>query len=155
VSAPGDNVLSFEHPFGGADDAVSVVIEGGTSASTPEAAAAAAVVLQVARLTGDTSLTNNPLAVRSFLESSGTPPPTVPQSEIPLHIGPQIDVGNAVEELLAAHGRPASPGVARVAVAQRQQASALGGSITTVTDPTNIPLTGRLSDALITIAPDW
>jgi hypothetical protein len=155
VSAPGDNVLSFSHPFGGADDAVTVGLEGGTSASAPEAAAAAAVVLQVARLTHDTALTGNPLAVRSFLESTGTPLPAVPQSDMPLHVGPQIDVGRAVEELLAAHGQPAAAGVARVAVAQRQQASALGGSIRTSTDPTNISLAGRLSNALITIAPDW
>ena len=155
VSAPGDNVLSFSHPFGGGDDSVSVVLEGGTSASAPQAAAAAAIVLQVARLSGDTSLINNPLAVRSFLENSGTPLPTVPQSDMPLHVGPQIDVGHAVEELLAAHGQPATAGVARVAVAQRQQASALGGSILTATDPTNISLAGRLSNALITIAPDW
>ncbi|HEV2450424.1 MAG TPA: hypothetical protein VGS62_00675 [Streptosporangiaceae bacterium] len=155
VSAPGDNVLSFSHPFGGADDAVTVVREGGTSASAPEAAAAAAVVLQVARLTGDTALTSSPRAVRTFLESSGTPLPAVPQSDTPLQVGPQIDVGHAVEELLAADGQPVTPGVARVAVAQRQQASALGGSILTITDPANISLTGRLSNALVTIAPDW
>jgi hypothetical protein len=155
VSAPGDNVLSFSHPFGGTANAVQVGLEGGTSASAPEAAAAAAVVLQVARLTHDSELTGNPLAVRSFLESTGTPLPAVPQSDTPLHVGPQIDVGHAVEELLAGHGQPADPGVARVAVAQRQQQSALAGSILTSTDPANIPLTGRLSNAWITIAPDW
>jgi hypothetical protein len=154
VSAPGDNVLSFSHPFGGAANAVSVVLEGGTSASAPEAAAAAAIVLQVARLTGDTALTS-PRAVRSFLESSGTPLPAVPQSDTALHVGPQIDVGHAVEELLAAHGQPAGAGVARVAVAQRHQQSALAGSILTQTDPANISLAGRLSNAWITIAPDW
>jgi hypothetical protein len=155
VSAPGDNVLSFSHPSGGGDDAVTVGLEGGTSASAPEAAAAAAIVLQVARLTGDSTLTNNPRAVRSFLESTGTPLPAVPQSDTPIDVGPQIDVGHAVEALLAADGQPAAAGVARVAVAQRQQESALGGSILTATDPTNISLTGRLSNALITIAPDW
>jgi hypothetical protein len=155
VSAPGDNVLSFSHPFGGAANAVQVVLEGGTSASAPEAAAAAAVVLQVVRLTHDTALTGNPLAVRSFLESTGTPLPAVPQSDTPLHVGPQIDVGHAVEELLAARSQPVDTGVARVAVAQRRQQSALAGSILTSTDPANISLAGRLSNAWITIAPDW
>jgi hypothetical protein len=155
VSAPGDNILSFSHTFGGADDAVTVGLEGGTSAAAPQVAAAAAIVLQVARLTHDTQLTNNPLAVRSFLESTGTPLPAVPQSDMPLSVGPQIDVGHAVEQLLAAHGQPVAPGVARVAVAQRQQESALGGSLTTITDPANISLSGIALNDLITIAPDW
>jgi len=155
VSAPGDNVLSFSHPFGGSANAVSVVNEGGTSASAPETAAAAAVVLQVARLTHDHQLTNNPLAVRAFLASSGTDLPAVPQSDTSLNVGPQIDVGHAVELLLAQRGQPATPGVARVAVVQRRQASALGGTIMTATDPTSIALTGRLANAWITIAPDW
>jgi len=67
-------------------------------------------------------------------------------------------VGQAVETLLARHDEAVSPDVARVAVVQRQQASALGGSITTMTDPANIPLTGRLLDAWITVrrtGPDW
>src|SRR5258708_1846609 len=111
VSAPGDNVLSFSHPFGGSANAVSVVNEGGTSASAPETAAAAPVVLQVARLTHDHQLTNNPLAVRAFLASSGTDLPAVPQSDTSLNVGPQIDVGHAVELLLAQRGHPATPGV--------------------------------------------
>jgi hypothetical protein len=155
VSAPGDNIVSFSHPFGGTAQTVQVGTEGGTSASAPETAAAAAVVLQVARLTNDHQLSNNPLAVRSFLEQTGTPLPAVPQSDLPTPVGPQIDVGNAVRTLFARHGSVMAPGVARVAVSQRRQASALGGSITTTTDPTNIPLTGRLLDALITVAPDW
>jgi hypothetical protein len=66
LSAPSDNVISFEqHTFGGNAQAVSPVVEGGTSASAPEIAAAAAVVLQVARLTGHPLTT--PAAVRSFL----------------------------------------------------------------------------------------
>ena len=155
VSAPGDNVLSLSHPFGGSANAVQVVIEGGTSASTPEVAAAAAVVLQVARLTQDKSVSHDPLAVRRFLAQTGTPLPAVPQSDLPVSVGPQIDVGNAVETLFARHGEPITPAAARVAVVQRQQASALGGSIQTTTDPANIPLTGRLLDAWITVAPDW
>jgi hypothetical protein len=155
VSAPGDNVLSFDHPVGGAADAVSVVNEGGTSASAPQAAAAAAIVQQVARLTGNTNLASSPQAIRGFLASTGTALPAVPQSDTPLNVGPQIDIGRAVEQLLTAAGQPAAVGVARVAVAQRQQHSALAGSITTTTDPSNISLTGRLSNAWITIAPDW
>ncbi|HZC69891.1 MAG TPA: S8 family serine peptidase [Jatrophihabitans sp.] len=155
VSAPGDNVVSLAHPFGGAATAVQVLNEGGTSASAPEVAAAAAVVLQVARLTHDTRLTRDPVAVRSFLAQTGTPLPAVPQSDLPLDVGPQVDVGNAVETLFARAGETSQPDVARVAVAQRQQASALGGTIQTATDPANVSLTGRLVDAWITVAPDW
>jgi hypothetical protein len=154
VSAPGDNVLSLSHPFGGNAQAVQAGIEGGTSASAPEVAAAAAVVLQVARLTHD-NVGRDPLSVRKFLAQTGTPLPPVPQSDLPISVGPQIDVGNAVETLFAQHGEAASPSAARVAVVQRRQASALGGSITTTTDPTNIPLTGRLLNAWITVSPDW
>lgn len=154
VSAPGDNLLSLSHPFGGDAQAVQVVFEGGTSASAPEVAAAAAVVLQVARLT-QSNAARNPLAVRTFLAQTGTPLPAVPQSDLPFSVGPQIDVGNAVETLFARQGSPVSNGVARVAVVQRRQNSALGGSIQTATDPTNISLTGRLLDAWITVAPDW
>jgi hypothetical protein len=150
VSAPGDNVLSFAHPMGGGPQAVQVLDEGGTSASAPETAAAAAVVLQVARLTGNHKL-QDPLAVRQFLADTGTPLPDPEQADQHLNVGPQIDIGRAVSTLL---GTP-RPRVVRVAVEQRQQASALGGTISTVTDPPNIPLTGRLADAWITIAPDW
>jgi hypothetical protein len=155
VSAPGDNVLSFSHPLGGSASAVTVNLEGGTSASAPQTAAAAAIVLQVARLTHDSQLTTDPLAVRDFLASSGTRLPAAPQSDTPIRVGPQMDVGHAVEVLLARNGQQVTPGVARVAVVQRQQVSALGGSILTATDPTSIPLTGRLANAWITVAPDW
>lgn len=151
IAAPGDNVLSVAHPFGGAADSVMIVNEGGTSASAPQVAAAAAVVLQVAKLTHNSGLAGNPLAVRSFLQRTATPVPGVPQSDTPLSVGPQVNIGHAVEALLG----PVSPGVARVAVAQRHQGSALGGSISTSTDPSNISLAGRLSNAWITIAPDW
>ena len=155
VSAPGDNVLSLSHATGGAAQAVQVIVEGGTSASAPEVAAAAAVVLQVARLTKNSALSHDPLAVRRFLEQTATPLPAVAQSDLPISVGPQVDVGNAVESLFARSGASTAPGVARVAVVQRQQASALGGSIQTTTDPTNISLAGRLLDAWITVAPDW
>jgi fervidolysin-like protein len=155
VSAPGDNVLSFSHPFGGAADAVAVGVEGGTSASAPETAAAAAVILQVARLTGNRAAGPSPWAVRSFLERTGTPLGPLPEADRPVHAGPQVDVGRAVETLLAQAHQPAAPGVAWVAVEQRQQRSALGGSILTSTDPANIALTAIASHELITIAPDW
>lgn len=155
VSAPGDNVLSFAHPVGGTATAVQVVNEGGTSASAPEAAAAAAVVLQAARLTKQDKLLKNPLAVRKFLIQTGTQLPDVPQSDQTLHVGPQIDIGNAVSTLFQQAGSTMKPSVARVAVAQRQQASALGGTIHTATDSANISLQDRLVDAWITIAPDW
>jgi hypothetical protein len=155
LSAPGDSVLSFSHPFGGSASDVQVNLEGGTSASAPEAAAAAAVVLQAARLAHNHNLIGNPLAVRSFLAATGVQVPAVPQSDVPITVGPQLDVGNAVQTILAGAGGPAQPGVARVAVEQRQQRSALGGSILTATDPGNISLAGRLANAWITIAPDW
>ncbi len=155
VSAPGDNVLSFSHPFGGAADAVTVGVEGGTSASAPETAAAAAVILQVARLTGNRTAGQSPWSVRSFLEQTGTPLGPLPEADRPVRVGPQVDVGRGVETLLARAGMAAVPGVARVAVEQRQQRSALGGSILTSTDPANIALAGIASHELITIAPDW
>lgn len=155
ISAPGDNVLSFEHAFGGGPDAITEVTEGGTSASAPQVAAAAAIVLQVARLTGDREFAGHPLALRKFLVKTGTPVGGVPQSDIPVNVGPQVNVGRAVETLLARAGVTPQPGVARVAVVQRQQNSALGGGIHTDTNPASISLTGRLANAWITIAPDW
>jgi hypothetical protein len=155
VSAPGDNVLMLSHPFGGDAQSVQLSTNGGTSASAPEVAAAAAVVLQVARLTHNTKVVGHPLAVRGLLAGTGTPLPAVPQSDLPIDVGPQIDLGAAVESLYAAAGSPVDPGVARVAVAQRQAASALGGSFYTATDPTQISLTGRLAQSLITVSPDW
>jgi hypothetical protein len=155
VSAPGDDVLSFSHPTGGDAESVNVDLEGGTSAAAPETAAAAAIVLQVARLTRDTSLEGNPRAVRGFLEQTGTPLGGMPQSDTPLNAGPQVNVGRAVETLLARAHQNVAPGVARVAIAQRQETSVLDQSFTTATDPSDISLTGQLSQAPITIAPDW
>ncbi len=155
VSAPGDSVLSFSHPQGGGATDVEVDEEGGTSAAAPQVAAAAAVVLQAARLTRDKSLLGKPLAVRKLLEHTGAQVPAVPQSDLPIHVGTQLDLGRAVQEIFARAGDPAPAGVARVAVEQRQQGSALGGSIMTATDPAAISLTGRLANAWITISPDW
>jgi hypothetical protein len=155
ASAPGDNVLSLAHPFGADAKSVQVVNEGGTSASAPEVAAAAAVVLQVARLTGNKQLPASPTNVRQFLAQTGAPVPALPQSDVALNVGPQVDVGNAVATLMANAGVHLASSAPRVAVEQRQQASALGGTISTVTDPGAISLAGRLRDAWITVAPDW
>ena len=163
VSAPSDNVLSFDLS-GSNFDSVNVVLNGGTSASAPETAAAAAVALQIARLTGHPF--RNALDVRSFLETSGTPVPAVSQSDVDNHIGPQVDVGKIVEKLLAAGGKPVQPGVPRVAIEQRRNYGQLDGAILTDTDPTNIDLEGPISiadgtntdrneKAWITMAPDW
>ncbi|HLJ99807.1 MAG TPA: S8 family serine peptidase, partial [Streptosporangiaceae bacterium] len=150
LSAPGDNVLSFEHAFGGGPDAITEVTEGGTSAAAPQVAAAAAIILQVARLTGDGEFAGHPLTLRKFLVKTGSPVGAVPESDLPISVGPQVNVGSAVETLLARAGVVPQPGVARVAIVQRQQNSALGGGIHTATDPANISLTGRLANAWIT-----
>lgn len=155
VSAPGDSVLSFSHPLGGGATDVEVDEEGGTSASAPQVAAAAAVVLQAARLAHSNGLLGNPLAVRKLLEDTGAQVPALPQSDTPVRVGTQLDLGKAVQAIFATAGDPAPAGVARVAVEQRRQQSALGGSILTATDPDSIPLAGRLADAWITISPDW
>ena len=155
VAAPGDDVLSFSHAIGSGDDGVDVNLEGGTSASAPETAAAAAVVLQVARLTGDKALENNPRNVRGFLEQTGTPLGPLAQSDIPVSTGPQVDVGRAVETLLTRAHQPVTPGIARVAVEQRQQLSAADEQFLTATDPTAVGLSGMAADDWITISPDW
>lgn len=153
VSAPSDNVISFEHELFGAADAVRVVINGGTSASAPEVAASAAVVMQVARLTG--SPFAGPRAVREFLEKTGTPVPKVPQSDVHNHVGPQVNLRRAVETLLTnAHIR-ISRKVARVAIEQRRGQGDGDAVFQSDTDPAYIDLTGANANAWITIAPDW
>ena len=172
VAAPSDNVVALEHNGANADS-VAVVLTGGTSASAPETAAAAAVVLQVARLTG------RPLAsataVRKLLEQTGSSVADVPQADMPLQIGSQIDVRRAVEELLHQANIPNQPAAPRVAIAQRrdlglaeeQRDSSLGTLFQTNTDPSYIDLRGTQSQGVgidsdydafagwITIAPDW
>jgi hypothetical protein len=155
LSAPGDNVLGFQHAMGQAANVVQVDRTGGTSAAAPEVAAAAAIVLQVARLTGARDLIGQPLAVRKILERTGSAVPPVPQSDVDNTVGPQIDIGNAVSTLLAQACHRPAPSVPRVAVEQRQNLSALTGSIMTATNPGAISLSGRLLTAWITIAPDW
>jgi hypothetical protein len=155
VAAPGDNVLGFSHAMGQGANVVQVNRTGGTSAAAPEVAAAAAIVLQVARLTANRGLSASPLAVRRFLEQTGSAVPRVPQSDVDNTVGSQIDVGNAVSTLLADASYHPAPSVPRVAVEQRQNLSALTGSIQTATDPGAISLSGSLLYAWITIAPDW
>ncbi|HEX3649999.1 MAG TPA: hypothetical protein VHV49_16345 [Pseudonocardiaceae bacterium] len=154
LSAPGDNVLGFQHTAGGPATAVDVVNTGGTSASAQEVGAAAAVVLQAARLTGDRSVTS-PLALRSYLARTARPVPGVPQADRPLNVGPQVDIGAAVTGLLARAGVAPGPGVARVAVAQRQNVNGFGAFFSTETDPADIPLRGAAQNDWLTIAPDW
>jgi hypothetical protein len=150
VSAPSDNVLSLTHVFGGASDAVAVVLEGGTSASAPQAAAAAAILLQVGQLSGHPF--RNAAAVRSFLIANGTAVPNVPQADTTINVGPQIDLGEAVEKLV---GHQVAPSVPRVAIEQRQNAGNLDGAFVSATDPTHINLYGADETAWITVAPDW
>jgi hypothetical protein len=166
VSAPSDNVLGLSHSFGGAADSVDVSLNGGTSASAPETAAAVAVILQVARLTGQTWEGDATRQLREFLVRTATAVPNVPQSDVSLDIGPQINVRRAVEDLLAQAGLKVAPTVGRVAVEQRRNYSLLDAAFLTATDPSNINLqgptsgvdgtmTGRNARAWITIAPDW
>jgi hypothetical protein len=150
VSAPSDNVLSFAHAYGGAADAVTVQIEGGTSASAPEVAAAAAVVLQVGQLSGHPF--HDPTQVRKFLVDSANVVPNVPQADVKINVGPQIDLAKAVEALA---GRSITPTVPRVAIEQRRNFGNFDGVFLGATDPTNIDLSGANETAWITIAPDW
>lgn len=169
LSAPGDNIVALSHMPGGNFSDVSASLNGGTSASAPEAAAAAAVVLQVARLSG------HPFAkatdVRTLLEQTANPVMQTPQTDQPLNVGPRVDVARAVEKLLGATGLPVKPGVPRVAVMQRRSGGFnLRGAIDTAfvgnTDPAYIDLAGPFDPwtqqnsgenaySYITIAPDW
>jgi hypothetical protein len=166
LSAPSDNIIAFEHQPGGADDAVIVDINGGTSASSPEIAATAAVVQQVARLTGHPL--NDPVKLRTFLEQSGSAVPPVSQADTALNVGPQIDVRRAVETLFEQGGVRDKPSVPRVAVEQRRNDGDIDydGLFVSDTDPANIDLqhdqycgSACADDAdayqWITIAPDW
>jgi hypothetical protein len=155
LSAPGDNVLGFEHAVGGTAQSVTVVDNGGTSASVQEVGAAAAVVQQAARLAGDQSVATSPLALRDYLEQTGTPVPDVPQADQSLNVGPQVNVGEAVTGLLKRAGVTVPASVPRVAVAQRQNTGGFGAYFQTATDPTAISLTGHLQNDWLTIAPDW
>ncbi|HTU81283.1 MAG TPA: S8 family serine peptidase [Candidatus Acidoferrales bacterium] len=162
LSAPADNVVAFEHYPGGADDAVQVVVNGGTSASSPEIAATAAVVQQVARLTGHPF--RDPLDLRAFLKQTAAPVPPVTQADSKLNVGPQIDLRRAVETLLERTGVHDTPSVPRVAIEQRRDVFYLDGLFQGDTDPADIDLShsgnalyGSATNehAWITVAPDW
>ena len=140
VSAPSDGIPAFEHPQGGTAQDVETVLNGGTSASAPMTAAAAAVVLQAARLTGQSV---SPLQVRALLEHTGRAVPTPPQIDQQLNVGPQIDLTAAVNSVLAtARGPQQHPQIVRVSVAHRQTLGELGGEFTEDTDPGMIDLQG-------------
>ncbi len=153
VSAPGDNVTALIHTFGAAFDGVTPTLNGGTSASAPQVAAAAAVALQVARLTGHPF--HSATDVRAFLESTATKIPPLPQADVDVHVGPQLDLTRAVETLLARGGKAAKSGVARVAIEQRRNDGSYDTLFTSDTDPTNISLQNAPVIAWITVAPDW
>lgn len=170
VAAPADNVVAMFHPPGYNNPSIAHVgLEGGTSASAPEVAAAAAVVRQVARLTGQPMTA---LQVRDFLAKTGDPIPALPQSDVQLTMGTDLNLGHAVETLLAQAGKKLAPSVPRVAIEQRRRigpdtlSSLLDGAFVTDTNPAAIDLQGPLSavdatqtganqEAWITIAPDW
>jgi hypothetical protein len=154
ISAPGDNVLSLGHAFGGGASDVTMYYNGGTSASAPQVAAAAAVVLQVAALTKNKQL-SDPVKVRDLLVSTASPVVSPPQSDVDLQVGPQVDLGNAVQTLLAAAGTPVSPSVPRVAVVARHPLDGFDERFSTATDPGAISLDHRHLNDWLTIAPDW
>ncbi len=164
VSAPADNIVSFEHTGGGAADAVDVVLNGGTSASSPEVAAAAAVIKQVGRLSGEPF--TDPVALRSFLQQTASTVGAVTQADRDVSVGPQLDLGRAVSALLEKSGVHPQPLVPRVGVEQRRNVPYGDAFFESDTDPANIDLqnsscsptcTFQALDeyAWITIAPDW
>jgi hypothetical protein len=167
VSAPADNILTLVHS-GPRYDSTIVSVNGGTSASAPEAAAVAAVAIQVARLTGHPFA--SVAALRSFLAATGTRVAQSQITDVAIEVGPQVSARRAVEALLgSAHVAPA-PSVGRVAVMQRKTACTEYGScnpnvVLEYTDPAIISLrlpqladgsyTGARTNDYITIAPDW
>jgi hypothetical protein len=147
VSAPSDGVLTFEHPQGGTAQDVVPVLNGGTSASAPMTAAAAAVVLQAARLTGQSA---SPADVRSLLERTGRAVATPPQMDQKVNVGPQVDLTAAVSAVLdnpkARNVHRSDTQIVRVSVAHRETVGGLGGSFTEDTDPGRIDLAGPGTD---------
>jgi len=154
LSAPGDDVIGFEHTAGGTASDVTPVNIGGTSASAQEIGAAAAVTQQAARLSGNHQIATDPLALRVYLERTGTPVPNVLQADQSVNVGPQADLGRAVSGLVGP-GPQAQRGVARVAVAQRQPLNSFDTQFVTATDPGAISLAGADQNAWVTVAPDW
>ncbi|MBM9509250.1 hypothetical protein [Actinacidiphila acididurans] len=154
ISAPGDNVIALAHAAGRPATAVSVAYQGGTSASTPEVAAAAAVVLQVARLTHAQGM-SDPLEVRDLLVGTASPVAQPAQTDLDLHVGPQVDVGRAVETLLRRAGEPAAPSLPRIAVVARHPLDGFDTIFNNETDPAAIPLDHAHVNDWIVLAPDW
>lgn len=177
LSGPGDNIEAL-FLVGPSYNSVGTDLAGGTSASAPEAAAAAAIALQVARLTGHPF--SSPSQVRAFLATNGNTVANPPQADVPLNVGPQVDVRKVVESLLAASGKPVQPGIARVAVQGRRSGSFIAyyneqypndALYVTTLDPSYIKLDGPFTapsadtfpgsdtaadlNSYITIAPDW
>ncbi|MCU1686456.1 MAG: peptidase and in kexin sedolisin [Amycolatopsis sp.] len=143
VSAPSDGILVFEHTQRGAAQAVTPVLNGGTSASAPMTAAAAAVVLQASRLTGRTP---SPEDVRSLLERTGRAVASPPQMDQQITVGKQIDVTAAVSSVLG--GSPTK--IQRLSVAHRVTKAGLGASFTEYTDPGRIDLvSGGTGEGLV------
>ncbi|MCW2863549.1 MAG: peptidase and in kexin sedolisin, partial [Actinoallomurus sp.] len=145
LSAPSDNIIAFSHSVGQNAQAVTVSRNGGTSASAPEIAAAAAVVLQAGRLAGH-KLT--PAQVRDVLERTGRAVATPPQIDRTLHVGPQIDVTAAVEDVLGGKTGKGTRGGAqldRLSVAHRVTTGGLGGTYLETTDPNRIDLGDKAS----------
>jgi hypothetical protein len=143
VSAPSDNIPILIHAECGTSpsckpDTVFPTTAGGTSAATPMVAAAAAVVLQTARLEGR-SLT--PQQVRSILERTGRPVASPPQMDQQISVGPQIDLGAAVDSLIGGGG-DAQPQIVRMSIAHRETTSGADTGFTEATDPTNVDLAG-------------
>ncbi|HSZ43650.1 MAG TPA: hypothetical protein VK817_27100 [Trebonia sp.] len=137
LSAPGDNIPSFEHS-GPAADSVAVVLNGGTSASAPEIAASAAVVLQAARLSHQRY---GPAQVISALRDTGRQVATPPQEDQPLTVGPQVDLTAAVDKVLdAGHAGLSKTSVVRLSVAHRVDIDDTGAAFTEYTDPGVIDL---------------
>lgn len=166
LSAPSDNIPTMIHecacdsPSAGASSVIPV-LNGGTSAAAPAIAASAAVILQAARLAGK-SLT--PLQVRDLLVRTARTLPNPPQLDTTVAVGPQVDLGAAVEALLPATAGHSSPRVLRLAVAERQDLGSLGAEFQENTDPSQIDLMGPVYGSTpsgqnqvspITIAPDW
>lgn len=137
VSAPGDGIPALTHTIGGGAGDVDAGLSGGTSASSPETAASAAVVLQAARLSGQSL---DPEQVRSLLQRTGRKVPTPPQADRTFNVGNQVDLTAAVNAVL--HSPAAHPQIARVSVAHRQVVGALGATYTENTDPSLIDLAG-------------
>jgi hypothetical protein len=137
LSAPGDNIPSFEHS-GPTADSVAVVLNGGTSASAPQIAAAAADILQAARLTHQRY---GPAQVIKVLQQTGHQVATPPQADQHLNVGPQVDVTGAVDAVLrAGHASLPATRVVRLSVAHRVDIDTTGAAFTEYTDPGQIDL---------------